>query len=74
VTGRTHFLGSLLLDATNLQRLPGVWVGDFDATGVGRRAMVLRPNDNNVANKSYWLSGHFTGDPRRIAFSLLTPF
>ena len=72
VTGGVYFMGSSFADATNLRRLPGVWIGKFGAARVARRPTVLRLHDNNGANESYWLSGQFTGDLRRVAFSLLT--
>jgi hypothetical protein len=72
MTGVVYFMGSSFADATNLLRLPGAWIGKFGAASVGSRPTVLRLHDNNSANESDWLSGTFTGDLRRVAFSLLT--
>jgi iron complex outermembrane receptor protein len=75
VTGGAYFTGSFFADATNLQKLPGVWLGDVGArfaTRLGGRPLVLRLTMNNVANASYWLSGNWVGDPRRVAFSAQT--
>lgn len=74
MTGGANFMGSSFADATKLQRLPGVWIGDLGATTVGSRPIVLRLHDNDVADRSHWLSGNLKGDLRRVAFSISTQF
>jgi iron complex outermembrane receptor protein len=77
LTGGVYYTGSFFADATNLQALPSYTLADLGArytTEFQGRALILRANVTNIADKSYWQSGNFLGDPRRYTVSAQLKF
>ncbi|WP_161607321.1 TonB-dependent receptor [Methyloferula stellata] len=77
LTGGAYYTGSFYADAANSKPLPAVLIGDVGAryvTKINNLPLTIRLNITNVADKSYWQSANFVGDPRRIAFSFQTTF
>jgi iron complex outermembrane receptor protein len=79
MTAGIYWTSQFYADALNTVELPSAKIGD-----VGLRynlsyfseqhPLILRLTVANVANKSYWTSSSFEGDPRSIAFSAQMKF
>ncbi len=72
LVGGVSYFGSQWNDPANTQRFPGVTTYDLGAryeSRLGGYPFALRLNVFNAADKNYWLSPMFLGDPRTIVFS-----
>ena len=72
VTGGAFYTGKQYVDEANDYRLPSFTT--FDAGARYRiklpdNTLTLRTNVSNLANKEYWLTSSYLGDPRTLTFS-----
>jgi iron complex outermembrane receptor protein len=78
VTGGIYYTGHFWADSLNTVKLPAATIGDlglrYDALKFNEHPLIFRINASNLANKSYWTSSSFEGDPRTIAFSAQMKF
>ncbi len=71
-TGNVAYTGSFYGDTENTQGIPAytlVGLGFRYDTALYGTAATFRFNVDNITDKSYWLSGLYTGTPRTFAFS-----
>lgn len=77
LTGGVYRTGRQWADDANTDRLPAYTTVDLGmryATRVSGRALTLRLNVSNLANKNYWLNSYYVGAPRNVALSAQMQF
>ena len=77
LTGGVYYTGKMYADNINTDNLPAVFTEDVGArytTNLFVYPLTFRLNVTNITDKSYWLTGNYTGDPRRIMFSAQVKF